>query len=173
MPGFNVNGRGTGPSNTLEVGRKHRFRVFISFADEEMQLNVKSITLPSVEYDEMVAHNGADYITLGGKHKYKPIDIVFYEALTASNDSMVNRLIFNKLPNVVNNELASKFKKNDFGGYGFTTIITREDGEGLGYLNYILYECQIATYDPGELSYADNELSEVKVSVKYNRFKQG
>jgi len=172
MPGFNINGKGTGPSNTIEVGRKHRFKVAISFADEEMDLNVKSITLPSIEYDEMIAHNGADYISLAGKHKYKPIDIVFYEALTSSNDSMVNRLIFKKLPNVVGTEIGSKFKKNDFGGYGFTTTIIRVDGDGLGYLTYKLFDCSIASYDPGDLSYADNELSEVKMSVRYNRFTQ-
>lgn len=173
MPGFNINGAGTGPSNVIEVGRKHRFRVTISFADKDMELNIKSVTLPSIEYDEMVAHNGADYITLAGKYKYKPIDIVFYEALTGGNDSVVNRLIFGKLPNVADGQIISKYKKNDFGGYGFTTTIIREDGVGLGYLTYQLFDCSIASYDPGELSYADNELSEVKMSVKYNRFTQG
>ena len=174
MPGFNISGAGgTGPSNMMEVGRKHRFRVSISFADKDMELNVKSVTLPSVEYDEMTAHNGADYIARAGKLKYKPIDIVFYEVLTASNDSIVNKAIFKKLPNVAGEEIVSKFKKSDFGGYGFTTTIIREDGKGNGYLTYQLFDCSIASYDPGDLSYADNELSEVKMSVRYNRFTQG
>lgn len=173
MPGFKIDGKGNGPSNTMEVGRKHRFRVSISFADTDMDLNVKSITLPSIEYDEMIAHNGADYVHRAGKYKYKPIDIVFYEALTATNDSMVNRLIFKKLPNALGEELGSFYKSNDFGGYGFTTTIIREDGKGNGYLTYQLFDCSIASYDPGDLSYADNELSEVKMSVRYNRFTQG
>ena len=173
MPGFKIDGKGNGPSNMMEVGRKHRFRVSISFADTDMDLNVKSITLPSIEYDEMTAHNGADYISKAGKHKYKPIDIVFYEVLTEGNDSIVNRAIFKKLPNVAGEEIVSKYKKSDFGGYGFTTTIIREDGKGNGYLTYQLFDCSIASYDPGDLSYADNELSEVKMSVRYNRFTQG
>jgi len=179
MPGFNINGSGTGPSNMMEVGRKHRFSVSMSFADTDMNLNVKSITLPSIEYDEMVAHNGADYISLSGKHKYKPIDVVFYEVLSASNDSLVNRLIFEKLPNVyrgfadvLGGKIGSKFKDNDNTGYCFITIIEREDGAGLPYLKYTLFDCSIASYDPGDLSYADNELSEVKMSIRYNRFTQ-
>jgi hypothetical protein len=172
MPGFNINGKGTGPSNTMEVGRKHRFSVSMSFAETDMNLNVKSITLPSIEYDEMIAHNGADYISLPGKHKYKPIDVVFYEVLSASNDSVVNRLIFEKLPNVFGGKIGSKFKDNGNTGYGFITIIEREDGAGLPYLKYTLFDCSIASYDPGDLSYADNELSEVKMSVRYNRFIQ-
>ena len=176
MPGFNINGAGTGPSNTMEVGRKHRFSVVLTFATSiDTELNVKSVTLPSIEYDEMTAHNGADYILRPGKPKYKPIDIVFYEVLTGdNNESIVNKDIFKYLPNVSGEEIVSKYQKSDFGaGYGFTTFINRVDGNGKTYLTYTLYGCSIASYDPGDLSYADNELSEVKMSIRYNRFTQG
>lgn len=173
MPGFNIPRPGRSSnnnyqSNTQEAGRKHRYSVSITGLDAMVTFNVKTITQPSVEFDEILVHNGQDQIPLPGKHKYKPIEITFYEALSGGDGgfkSSVTEQLAKLCPNI---EAISYLKMPS--EYMFNMQIYRLDGMGNTYLTYTLYGCHLASLDPGDLSYTDNEISTVTAIIKYSRY---
>lgn len=187
MIGFNINGAQRfndissepGSENTAEMGRKHRFDVVMLLAPDRIDnqiinFNAKSVTLPKVDYDEIVVHNGQSEIYMPGKHKLKPVEIVFYDVLKRSGNtykSVVVNNIMGRLPTgvIIDDKvfIADRYKYRS--NYQFTTYINKVDGAGRTIQKFELYECYISNVDPGDLSYADNEIVEISMTLKYNK----
>ena len=172
MPGFNIPRPGQSSnsyeSNTQEAGRKHRYNVSIAGVGPMVTFNVKTITQPSIEFDEILVHNGQDQIPLPGKHKYKPIEISFYEALSGTGGGFKGT-ITEQLAKLCPNISAISYLRIP-SEYMFNMEIFRLDGIGNSYLTYKLFGCHLALLDPGDLSYADNEISTVTATIKYGRY---
>lgn len=169
-----------GLSNTLEMGRKHRFSVDLFFGDSidennTISFNVKSTTTPKVEYDEITVHNGQGEIFMPGKQHYPQIDVVFYDVMKQSGqtyDGMIISRILKALPTGFKNEttygVLSKHKP--IKQYRFNMSVNKLDGKGQRYQQFFLKECYITNLDPGDLSYVDNEIVEVTMKIRYNKF---
>jgi hypothetical protein len=187
MPGFNIPRPGRQAtksygSNTQEAGRMHRFAVSIT-ADgagisagptlgSDITFNVKTVTRPGVEYDEIIVHSGQNQIPLPGKDKFKPIEISFYEALSNDGSGFKDMLtdgLHRSLPSL---NYAASYYWTGFlrANYKFNMKIFMLDGKGNKYLTYSLFGCHVSSLDPGDLSYADNEISTTTVTIKYDKY---
>lgn len=187
MPGFNIPRPGRQPaktygSNTQEAGRMHRFFVSISGSGagisdgtplgSDVTFNVKSVTRPGVEYDEIIVHSGQSQIPLPGKDKFKPIEITFYEALSKDGGAYKDMLtdgLHRSLPSL-NYGAGYYWTGYIRASYKFNMKIFMLEGKGNKYLTYSLFGCHVASLDPGDLSYADNEISTTTVTVKYEKY---
>jgi len=179
MPGFNITStrikdsapapRGT-PGNKVETIRKHRYKIEISGGGLQSETAnficffAKSCTVPNITYDEIVVHHGQDKIFMPGKWNYNPVDITFYEVTDEKNSFFTS--IFSRLPNY---GLYSDLSEHP-GSDPLTVKIKTLIGNGEVANTYKLYECYIEKYEPSGLDYSDSAISEVSISVKYNRF---
>jgi hypothetical protein len=187
MPGFNIPrpGRQSAKSygsNTQEAGRMHRFAVSITTEGADVSagqcfgpavtFNVKSVTRPGVEYDEIIVHSGQSQIPLPGKDKFKPIEITFYEGLDSDGSRFKDMLtdgLHRSLPSL-NYGAGYYWSGFLWGNYKFNMKIFRLEGRGNKYLTYSLFGCYVASLDPGDLSHTDNELSTTTATIKYNKY---
>lgn len=191
--GFNINGQSNnadqaqdlyGRSNTNESGRKYRYTVDIllpsklgnDIADNDaISFNVKSVTVPKAEYDEIVVHNAASEIFLPGKHHYSAVDISFYDVMKKTGDNY-NGIILSKIwssfPTVrsIQNQVYITNVQREFTDYRFDMAIHKLDGRGKRYQSYKLVQCYVSKFDAGDLAYTDNEIIEISMTIRYNKF---
>ena len=178
MPGFNLTAKDEGYDNGIETARKHRWKVSITIPDEPavadfLQLSIisffaKSCNVPSVSYDELVVHNGQDKIVLPGKWNYKPVDIVFYEILKSSKEFPSGEYSLSHQLMLLTPNSARFSKINNY--YRFNTKIEMLNGRGATTTTYELHECYIEKFEPSDLDYSDTNISELTLTLKYNRY---
>ena len=88
MPGFNIpvsnscGGVGkssSGPSNSLETMRKHRFAFAVQGISQLAMDCIHTMDRPKAESDEIVFHNGFEETYRPGKYRWGPLSFSFYE----------------------------------------------------------------------------------------------
>jgi len=179
MPGFNITStrirdsapapEGT-PGNKVETIRKHRYKIIITGSGLKSDVSnlicffAKSCTVPSVTFDEIVVHHGQDKIFMPGKWNYNPVDITFYEITNGKNSVLSS--IYYLLPNEGLYSQLYEHPGSDPLNIKIQTLLGNGDVANC----YKLYECYIEKYEPSGLDYTDSAISEVSISVKYNRF---
>lgn len=98
MPGFNINPYGggysaSGPSNTLEVRRKHRW-VFESIGRGNTPwrpnelLNLQTASRPSFKFSSADKHHNQEVVYYAGKQEWDPIDLSWYDVEQNPNISL-------------------------------------------------------------------------------------
>jgi hypothetical protein len=109
VPGFNIGGYGggysaSGPSNTIEVRRKHRW-VFTAlgrgtgaFTESELLL-LQSASRPSFEFEQPEMHHNQEVARFAGKQDWDPITLVWYDAEQTPD---VSRGVYQWIETVVN-----------------------------------------------------------------------
>lgn len=193
--GFYINGQTNsadaaqdlyGRYNTVESGRKYRYAVDMFLpgtldnnndtADNDaISFNAKSVTVPKAEYDEIVVHNGAGEIFLPGKHHYSSVDINFYDVMKKAGDNydgIVLSKIWSSFPTArkIGNQVYLTNIQREFTAYRFDMAIHKLDGRGKRYQSFKMVQCYISKFDAGDLAYTDNEIIEISMTVRYNKF---
>lgn len=186
MPGFKIASdkittEGDGYDNAIETARKHRWKVSIAVPDVQdeafkllreaepiISFFAKSCNIPNVTYDELVVHNGQDKIVLPGKWNYKPIDIVFYDMLksTSESPSGIKSLTHFLLKLTPNSQRFNKINKI----FRFDAKLEILNGKGDVTNTYDLHECYVEKFEPSDLDYSDTNISELTLTLKYNRY---
>jgi len=200
MPGFNIpiNGachdenafqepsRFDGPSHLIESARKHRYRL------ELMQVNGNPIfgtdaagillycykcTRPTVEFDEIVIHNGQDEIYRPGKNRWKPIDFTFYEVFK-DQEARLGRperqldhcaqLIYDWWAKSMLKTISTSQHgpPNEYLAQGRLQVL---DGVGNPTWEYNLLDCWPTRVSPSDMTYSDNEIADYTVTLRYQK----
>lgn len=175
-----------GRSNTLEMGRKYRFTAEMLLpgaldnkndtADNDaITFNIKSVTVPKAEYDEIVVHSGASEIFLPGKHHISAIDISFYDVMKKTGDNyngIILSRIWSSLPTAqkLQNRTYLTNVQRSFTDHRFDMAIYKLDGSGRRCQSFNLVQCYVSKFDSGDLAYTDNELIEISMTIRYNKF---
>jgi hypothetical protein len=192
MPGFDVHLSGpachdgeTGwapsrpkPSNTVETARRHRFKFeVLEPLDKELLLvYAYKATRPSVEIEQIVVHNGQDEIYRPGKHKWRPIDITFYERVFGEIFEGPNMSFgYDQPAELINQWWAStmiNLQTSLHGGpstYRKPCQLDMLDGLGNSIWVYYLANCWPMKVEPSDLSYADAEIADITVTLSYDK----
>ena len=186
MPGFKiasdiVTTERDGYGNAIETARKHRWKVSIAVPDVQdeafkflrekepiISFYAKSCNIPNVTFDELVVHNGQDKIVLPGKWNYKPIDIVFYDILLDTDKlpggfKSLTHFLLKLTPN------SQRFNKINT-TFRFNAKLETLNGKGDVTNTYDLHECYVEKFEPSDLDYSDTNISELTLTLKYNRY---
>lgn len=191
MPGFNIPFSVTcheenafqqtaafdGPTYKRETGRSHRYvlEVFEPFGNKStgILLFLNKCTRPSAEIDEITIHNGQDEIYRPGKHRWKTIELTFYEVFEDEGEEgtstlrdqtaqLMFRLWANQTVNINSSNLAPQDSIKD-------AQLDMLDGVGNAMWTYYIYRAWPTKVSPSTLSYADTNISEITATLRYDK----
>jgi hypothetical protein len=177
-----------GPNHSIETARNYRFTVPFfkpletlgtlpnSSKPNGLQFHVKSIQRPKMEFDEIIIHNGQDEIYRPGKMRWLPIDITFYEVTNekAEKDLMAESFYdwwSRRVADISTSRLrrAGIWTDDPNSGFYFNAQIDMLNGYGDPMWSYILYDCWPKSSGGSDLDYQSNDISEAKVTLRYNK----
>lgn len=199
MPGFNINisdecsnknstAGYTGPYPNVETARQHRFRFTVLDPVKDILLYAYQATRPVVEIDKMTMHRGFDEIYLPGKRRWSPIEITFYEVVlgnttSTSPDKYAQTANLNTtaellykwhsgsasnpnigLININNSRLTGNAAK-----IRYQCQFEMLNGAGQPIWKYKLHGCWPSKVSPSAINYSSNEISEIAVTIEYNK----
>jgi hypothetical protein len=169
MPGFNVTGSGgTGPSNTLEVRRKHRW-VFATlgrgagaWTPQEL-LNLQSASRPSFKFTSADKHHNQEVVYYAGKQEWEPVTLTWYDIEQAPD---ISSALYQWLTSVVELGASSVAIPSQYKRQGELTML---NGQGGVTEKWTMYGTWPETINWQELDYSANELMTCQASMKYDR----
>lgn len=173
MPGFNVaplggGYSGSGPSNTLEIRRKHRWvfqtlgRGAGAWSPAELLL-LQSVSRPSFKMEEMEMHHNQEKVYLAGKQEWEPVTMKWYDSEQSPD---ISRGVYHWLETVVNlNSLSvahPRFYKRE-------AVLEMIDGTGQASERWAMYGTWPSSVKWNELSYSESELLTIEATMRYDR----
>ncbi len=173
MPGFNVNPFGggystQGPSNTVEVRRKHRWvletlgRGTGQFSQAEL-LVLQSASRPSVKFEEPEMHHNQEVVRFAGKQDWDPVTLTWYDV---EQDPDISRGIYHWIETVVNMQsLAVAHPRY----YKRQASLVMLDGVGQSTEQWSLAGTWPSACNWQELDYTSTDLLTMECTMRYDR----
>lgn len=167
-----------GPDIDVEFARTNRwlFEVLPPFGTikDGILLYAHKCTRPTPEIDQIVIHHGQDEIYRPGKNRWSPIDITFYEKTKSLSD--IPKLVDEAAERVYKwwSESVLVLRESRHGKQeGFPNgILKMLDGYGNTIWEYNLYQCWPTKVTPSDLDYADGNIAEITVTIRFNKAKE-
>lgn len=172
MPGFNINGTGglnpSGPANTLEVRRKHRWyfqtlgRGTGAFSEVEL-LVLQSASRPSFKFEEPEMHHNQEVVRFAGKQDWDPVTMVWYDA---EQNPDISRGIYHWLETVVNFTTIDVAHPSQYKRQAELSVLT---GVGLPSEKWTMYGTWPTAVNWQELDYTSTDLLTCETTMRYDR----
>lgn len=173
MPGFNIAPFGggysaQGPSNNLEIRRKHRW-VFESlgrgtgvFSQAEL-LVLQSASRPSFKFEEAEMHHNQEVARFAGKQDWDPVTMTWYDV---EQNPDVSRGIYHWIETVVNmHSLVVAHPRF----YKKSASLALTDGAGQTTEVWSMMGTWPAASNWQELDYTSTDLLTMEVTMRYDR----
>jgi hypothetical protein len=172
VPGFNIGGLGggftSGPSNTIETRRKHRW-IFEyigkgagSFTEAEL-LILQSASRPNIKFEEPEMHHNQEVARFAGKQDWEPVNLVWYDA---EQNPDVSRSIYQWIETIVNmSTIVVAAPVN----YKRTASLALLNGAGQPSERWMMYGTWPAQSNWQELNYTSSEILTIEVTMRYDR----
>ena len=167
---------GSAAGVTLMPKLQYRFRVsFTGLGDgnlkDETTQNVISASRPNLTHEEVVVDSYNSKMYLAGKHTWEPVTIVL-------RDDM-NSHVIKALGSQLNKQVDHADQTSAISGsaYKFTTEIETLDGANGGasapttFDKWVLMGCFISNIQYGDLNYADSNMVQVTLTLRYDHAK--
>lgn len=166
MPGFNINGQGSGPSSTIETARQHRWKFSVLSPIKNILLYAHKSGRPSPEFDKIVMHHGQDQINFPGKNKWPPIDISFYQVL--GKDDVAGTIYDWWRMTIIDISNSSVVGNKE------TCELQLLYGANLGGVDtvaytYRMFGCYISKVTPDALDYSSSAISEITFTLEIDK----
>jgi len=173
MPGFNVQPFGggysaEGPSNTVEVRRKHRWvfetlgRGTSTFSQAEL-LVLQSASRPSFKFEETDMHHNQEQVWFAGKQNWDPVTMVWYDVEQSPD---ISRGIYHWLETVVNMQSIAVAHPRF---YKRTASLILLDGTGQTTEQWQMFGTWPVTINWQELDYTSTDLMTCETTMRYDR----
>ena len=172
MPGFNINGTGgfnaNGPSNTLEIRRKHRW-VFETLGRGNSTFNqtalllLQSASRPSFKFEEPEMHHNQEVVRFAGKQDWDPVTMVWYDSEQLPD---VSREIYHWLETVVNMASLSVAHPRNYKKSASLASLT---GSGSVSERWRMYGTWPAQINWQELDMTSTDLLTCETTMRYDR----
>lgn len=173
MPGFNIGGLGggfsaNGPSNTIEVRRKHRWifetlgRGSGQFAQSELLL-LQSASRPNFKFEEPEMHHNQEVVRFAGKQDWEPVTMTWYDAEQTPD---ISRGIYHWLETVVNMTSISVASPVS---YKKEASLVSLDGYGQMNERWTMYGTWPSAINWQELDYTSSDLLTCETTMRYDR----
>jgi hypothetical protein len=136
---------------------------------KNMLFFLKNATRPTVEIDQIVVHNGQDEIYRPGKQRWSPIDLTFYEVISAKDgDSAENwapgRIFAWWARNCLIVEESRRAKN-----FAINAQLSLVDGAGTSVWTYFLYQAWPVKVAPSNLDYTSTDIGEITVTLRFSK----
>lgn len=173
MPGFNVQPFGggyssEGPSNTVEVRRKHRW-VFETlgrgtgvFSQSEL-LVLQSASRPSFKFEEPEMHHNQEVARFAGKQDWDPITLVWYDVEQSPD---ISRGIYSWIETVTNMQSMAVAHPRF---YKRTASLLMLDGSGQKTEQWQMFGTWPVSSNWQELDYTSTDLMTIEATMRYDR----
>ena len=167
MPGFNVVGAGgdvDGPSNTIEIRRKHRW-LFETLGPLSPQalLILQSASRPSFKFEEPEMHHNQEVAYFAGKQSWDPITLVWYDSEQNPN---VSQEVYDWLGSVVDLTSVDVRRPNQYKKDAQLSVV---DGVGTANEQWNMYGCWPSAVNFQELDYSSTDLLTCEATLRYDR----
>lgn len=168
MPGFNVNGAGEGPSNMIEIRRKHRWQFSVlgrganSFTQSEL-LVLQSAARPSFKFEEPEMHHNQEVAYFAGKQSWDPVTLVWYDVQQQPD---VSAGIYNWIETVV---AMDKIQVSHPAKYKKTAELDMLDGAGNVTETWVMYGTWPQACNWQELDYTSTDLQTIEATMRFDR----
>lgn len=167
MPGFNVvnaGGDGDGPSNTIEIRRKHRwlFETLGPIAPNAL-LILQSASRPSFKFEEPEMHHNQEVAYFAGKQSWDPITLVWYDS---EQQPDVSGAIYAWLGSVVDLTAVNVATPAAYKGDAQLSVT---DGTGAANEQWNMYGCWPSAVNFQELDYSSTDLLTCEATLRYDR----
>lgn len=168
------------PSYTTDTARKYRYlfevmkvgtkEIFGEWA-RGIRLYAFKASRPSPEFDEITIHSGQDEIYRPGKHRWKPIDITFYEKLDympgRGDGDVCADLIYDWWAKTMTNIHESRhYPLEDYMARGKLQML---GGDGFNIWSYHLLDCWPQKVSPSDLDYSDTAIAEITLTIRFSK----
>jgi len=171
MPGFNIGGFGgdaAGPSNTIEIRRKHRW-VFETigrgtgvFSNAEL-LVLQSASRPSFKYEQVEMHHNQEVARFAGKQDWDPVSLTWYDS---EQNPDISRGIYHWIETVTNMQSINVAHPKD---YKRQSSLAITDGSGQATERWTMFGTWPAEANWQELDYSSTELLTCECTMRYDR----
>lgn len=173
MPGFNINGGGAeadgnGPSNTIEVRRKHRWLFSVlkrgprDFSNQA-RLTLQSASRPSFKFEEPEMHHNQEVVRFAGKQDWDPVTLVWYD-VQQNNDNSAE--IYAWIESVVNMKTIQVAHPIS---YKQIARLEMTDGFGFSTETWTMYGTWPQACNWQELDYTSTDLQTIEATMRYDR----
>ena len=162
MPGFKVGGKGDGPPNTLELLRQHRWLIRdMGPISEDNRLVAQSITLPDLRIERQEILGGMLWYKFAKAVKFEDAQVTFYDTGEFLDDIEEWRKKIYTTGGGIQTHAPSS-------GYKMDCQFDMLDGTGITRNRYTLKNAWPAQISQGKLSYSDNEIKLVTITLAYD-----
>lgn len=173
MPGFNIGSTRVDqqPSATIELARQHRWRFATLYPLKDILIYAYKSGRPKVEFDKAPIHHIQDVIWFPGKHKWSPIDIVFYNTVGNIDSAFkIYEWWTNKVLDITRSqiyiekqvctlELLGGAEKND----------DQEQPSTKAVYKYTMSGCWPSKVTPDELDYSGTNLLQITLTLEMDK----
>lgn len=169
MPGFKIGGSGSGPPNTKEFYRQHRWKIqslgfppgvqsSTTTASDSFTLIAKSIELPAMEFEEETVDGASLNYKFPATATFKDVTISLYDTYG------LHRMFDNWQKLIWTPEEGIKPANN----FMNDVIFVLTDGQGETKRTYTLKNAYPKSISHGELSYASSEVKLLNVIYAFH-----
>lgn len=166
MPGFNVNGQGTGPNAAAEMRRAHRweFQTIAGLTPANVRLLLKTASRPSFTLEEAPMHHNQEQIYYAGKQTWEALALSWYDAEQDPDVSLAMWDWVNKCADIPNANVSapSVYKSNE-------SHLQMFNGVGTATETWALYNGWPQQSNWGGLDYSSNEIQLIEVKFRFDR----
>ncbi len=173
MPGFNINPFGggysnQGPSNILEVRRKHRWvfetlgRGAGQFSQAEL-LVLQSASRPNFKFEEPEMHHNQEVVRFAGKHDWDPVTLTWYDQ---EQNPDISRGIYQWIETVVNMHSIAVAHPRFYKTTGSLAVL---DGSGQTNEVWSMMGAWPSACNFQELDYTSTDLLTCEATMRYDR----
>jgi hypothetical protein len=173
MPGFNIAPFGggysaQGPSNTVEIRRKHRWvfetlgRGQGSFEQSEL-LVLQSASRPSFKFEEPEMHHNQEVARFAGKQDWEPVTLVWYDE---EQQPDLSAGLYKWIETVVNmHSIKVAHPRN----YKRTASLLMLDGTGQTTEKWTMLGTWPSACNWQELDYTSTDLMTIEATMRFDR----
>lgn len=168
-----------GPDPNMEYARNNRW--LIEFLEpfgnikDGILVYAHKCARPTPELDEIRIHSGQDEIYRPGKNRWNPIDFTFYEKSPTSAEGTTADEAAKRIYEWWSNStlILRQSKHGSIANYLKTAHLQMLDGIGKSIWQYSLYQCWPVKVSPSDLDYADGNIAEITVTLRFSKAKEG
>jgi hypothetical protein len=163
MPGFMINGQGTGPSNIKEFLWQHRWLVdrMGKYIDKNEAFVAKEIALPDMKIDRQEILGGFIYYKFAKSVRWDDAVVTFYD------DSKISANI-DAWREDVYTEDKGILQHSGNNGYKQDSIFLLLDGQGETVKKFILKNSWPVNISQGRLTYTESDFKFVVVTLSFD-----
>ena len=173
MPGFEINGRGRGPSNSTETLREHRWLIsqlgpIRSSQNSNALLFAKELTLPDFRAERQEILGGTLWYKFAKSVKWEDCRVLFYDTGEILPKLYEWRDKVFSLANGIGIHSSAPSKQGNDSGYKQQCIFELLDGVGDAVYTVNLFGAWPSQISEGNLDYTSSAIKLVTVTLTYD-----